>query len=157
MTLIASLRCSEGAVVCADSQETVGNYRVTRQKLEPFTAGNFEFVVAGSGEDGDLIDAVVQRFKDNLPSTTLTTLPELKDFFREELLEFNKQEAAVLPKKYRRMKFVIAARSQDPPSFDLWETSSSRLIRIDKWSLIGREEEIYKRAVGRLFATGMPH
>ena len=84
MTLIACFKCSDGVVLCADSQETVGEYRFSRQKLVPFLAGNFELAIAGSGNDGDLIDSFVQRLQNNLTDFQGTTLGDLRKFIASE-------------------------------------------------------------------------
>lgn len=52
MTLIAGFRCTDGAVICADSQETAGEWRVNVHKLVPFDAGNSQVGIAGTGLDG---------------------------------------------------------------------------------------------------------
>ena len=63
MTLISAWRCNEGYVLCADSQETVADYRATVQKITPLAMGNYQVIVAGSGA-ADLIESfgiVLQR------------------------------------------------------------------------------------------------
>ncbi len=77
MTLIAGFKCTDGYVLCADSQETVTrngfDYRVTRQKLAPIAVGKVPMAVAGSG-DGDLIDAFVGRFSQKYQHSEIAEL-----------------------------------------------------------------------------------
>src|SRR5262245_48897535 len=60
VTLIAGLRCNtngdRGVVICADSQETYGDYKVTVSKIRPRDAGNYVAVIGGSGNTAALID-----------------------------------------------------------------------------------------------------
>jgi hypothetical protein len=60
LTLIAAFWCGTpddpSVVVCADSQETCGHYRVELKKIAPRNAGEYDLIVGGSGEIGDLID-----------------------------------------------------------------------------------------------------
>lgn len=60
MTLIAAFRCDidgdPGVIVCADSQESRGDYRVTVDKIKPRVVHNYDLVLGGAGEIGPLID-----------------------------------------------------------------------------------------------------
>jgi hypothetical protein len=156
VTLIAGFKCSDGFVICADSQETVGAYRVSQQKLIPFSAGNFELVAGGSGTNGTLIDSFVQRLQDNLGTATIKTLPELRDFIRQEMMDFNAREASSYSRKDREMRFVIGARSLGPAAAGAWVTSASRLTPIDGSTLIGWEDYRYTDVLTRLYRPGIP-
>src|SRR5271166_2859033 len=84
VTLIAAFKCSDGYVLCADTQATVGLYRVTRQKLATTTCGNFQIAIAGSGNNGNLIDTFVERLQDNLrDNNRVWELGELKKFISQ--------------------------------------------------------------------------
>ena len=62
MTLIAAFRCHEGVVICADSQETIGDWRAPVKKIIHKDVGEYQVAVGGAGDDGALIDVFVQRF-----------------------------------------------------------------------------------------------
>ena len=156
MTLIAGLKCLDGFVICGDSQETVDGYRVSRQKLIPFSEGNFELVVGGSGNDGTLIDSFVQRLGDNLGTATAKSLLELRGFIRQELIDFNTHEAASYSRKDRKIRFIIGARSLDPPASIAWVTSTSRLTSIYSHALIGWEDYRYNEVIARLYRPSIP-
>lgn len=156
MTMIAALKCSDGFVLCSDSQETVGGYRVSRQKLTPFYCGNFELAVAGSGNNGALIDSFAQRLQDNLGVASVQSLAELRSFIRKELLDFIKNEAAGYSRKDKDMHFIIGARSLVPPESDAWVTSASRLTPIDSYSMIGWEDYRYEDVLNRLYRPNIP-
>ncbi|MGD0860939.1 MAG: hypothetical protein ABR912_16720 [Terracidiphilus sp.] len=146
MTLIAGSKCQDGYVICADSQETVGSFRVSRLKLAPWKAGNFEIAMAGSGNNGELIDAFEERLKSALSGNQIETLDALKELIHVELLDFQKNEASTYPKRERQMRYIIGATSISTSTCNVWTTRSSRLIEIDKYDLIGFEDERYKFA-----------
>jgi ATP-dependent protease HslVU (ClpYQ) peptidase subunit len=70
MTLIAAFRCGTpddpGVVVCADSQETYGHYRVTVEKIKPRAAGQYDLIVGGAGNTGVLIDGLADAIERNV-------------------------------------------------------------------------------------------
>jgi hypothetical protein len=62
VTLIAAFRCDHGIVICADTQETVGQFRVSVDKIAPRIAGEYELVIGGAGNCGGLIDDFTENF-----------------------------------------------------------------------------------------------
>jgi hypothetical protein len=144
----------DGFVICADSQETVGEYRVSRLKLSPRKTGNFDLVIAGSGNDGELIDSLVERLHDNIGATMLTDFSGLKEFIQHEILDFQRNEAMAYPASLRKMRFIIGARKLDSSGSILWRTSASRLREVDTYALIGFEDERYEYAVKNFYAMG---
>ena len=169
MTLIAAFRCTDGAIICADSQETVGHHRVSVQKITPFDIGKMQVVIAGSGENGDLLEAFVERLREELQEKTIDTLRKFKSEAQDCLLQFMRNEASLCPKNQRAMRFVVGSRIAEEPArsgkstivhgpgvAQVWETRSSRLIPFEKYALLGWEEELYRRSVDRLFRVPLP-
>jgi hypothetical protein len=78
VTLLAVFKCSDGFVICADSQETAGDFRVSRKKLVPERCGEWEVALAGAGHEGTLIDAFCERLYDNLKVSKVSDLDGLK-------------------------------------------------------------------------------
>lgn len=146
VTLITGTKTNDGYVMCADSQETVGQFRVSRLKLSPWTAGNFEIAFAGSGNNGRLIDAFEDRFKAALQGNTVGSLDALKELIHRELLDFQKTEAVAYPRREREMRLLIGARANLHSKSILWATSASRLIPVTRFELIGFEDERYRFA-----------
>lgn len=157
MTLIPAFRCSGGAVICADSQETVGGHRVSRQKLKPFTVDNFDVVVGGSGENGHLLDGFVQRLRDELETNPPSppTIASMKTFIRSHLLDFIKNEISMFPRTQQSMRFAIGVHSHEPQDFEIWQSKGSRLSRIDDYALIGWDEEMYEHTAQRLYKPSL--
>lgn len=169
MTLIAGFRCTDGAVICADSQETVGGRRVTVQKIEPIEIDKLQIVIAGSGENADLLEAFIEHLRQENKKKAITSIQEFKSETQNLLLRFMKDEASLYPRSERAMRFVIAARLipelpadkkskivLGPGAAQIWETRSSRLVEFKKYALIGWDEELYHRAATRLFSAPLP-
>lgn len=66
MTMIGALRTYEGAVLCADTQETRGDYRVTVDKIDKRDANNYEVVIGGAGNVTGLIDGFYEHLLFNI-------------------------------------------------------------------------------------------
>jgi len=70
LTLIAAFRCEvgglPGVIVCADSQETVGDYKVTVDKIKPRDAGRYDLIIGGSGNVAPLIDGLADAIERNI-------------------------------------------------------------------------------------------
>lgn len=68
VTIVAGFKCVDGVVLCADTQETLGNTKtdVPKVRLFPNNSGNdhaddLTMAFAGSGDSGPFIDKVVER------------------------------------------------------------------------------------------------
>src|SRR5688572_5459663 len=101
VTLIAAFRCDAGGhpaiVLCADTQETVGDTRVAVNKLLPQDVGEYILAIAGSG-NGDLIDG----FADSLLRIVRiwpagATEQFARDSIRDLLIDFYANEVALYP------------------------------------------------------------
>src|SRR5690349_9888996 len=60
MTVAAGFRCHDGIVLCADSQESLADYKFHVEKLVTRSSPWTDIAIAGSG-NGPLIDAAVER------------------------------------------------------------------------------------------------
>jgi hypothetical protein len=151
MTLIAGFKCRDGYVISADSQETKGYFRVSRLKLSPWQASGFNIAMAGSGNNGELLDAFEQRLKDSLAGTQLQTLKALQEFIGHEILEFRKNEAQSYPKREQEMRFLIGAQSIVESQCALWRNSASRLRPVTDYAIVGFEDARYEYAAKNLY------
>lgn len=141
MTLIAGFKCREGFVISADSQVTAGDYRASHRKLSPWQSGNFEIALAGSGDNGDVIDSFEERLKTNLSAWQSDSLEELKEFIHEELKDFHVNELGGHPPD--DMRFLIGARSTPQGKSALWSTKLFRLKEVETYELVGAEDIRY--------------
>ena len=151
MTLIAGFKCSDGYVLCSDSQETKGNFRTNRQKMTPKLCGNVWLAIAGAGSNGEVIDAFAERLHENTLTANVTSLPALKRFIQRELLDFRKNEASEYSKTDRAMGLIIGASLIEPASCVVWKASASRLIEVEGFALEGHGDERYDDVPTRLY------
>jgi len=158
VTLIVGLKCSDGFVVCSDSQETSGahdEYRVDRKKLVVKTCGNFQIAAAGSGNNGKLIDSLTQRLHDNIAAASFLSIPELKKFIEQELLDFRKNEASDYSRADKDMAFIIAAHSIKQPGCAVWISAASRLTEVTDFALTGHEDYRYDYLLTNLYRDNL--
>jgi len=148
MTLIASLRAKRGAIILADSQETVkdvdGNeWKYSVLKLEPTKLKGFEFVIAGGG-DGDRIDAFIERFKRKLEDSKVKSLSGFRGLFEKEV-----------PKR-RWLHFTVAACFNG--QFEIWKSVTGTLIPIavDRATLMGFDAHMFQHVADNLYSKSIP-
>lgn len=162
MTLIVVLKCEDdgipGVVICVDSQETIvfqgREYKVSRLKIRPKRCGNFDLAIAGSGNNGDVIDGAVGQLHDTVTEAKITKLPELKRLMQGVLLEFRKEEAGSYSRSDLDFRLVICARSIEPEAVEAWTTRASHLEAIPDdppYALLGWEERLYHHELARAY------
>jgi hypothetical protein len=168
VTLIAAFRTSEGVVICADSQETLGNptpqgyenYRCSVNKLQPQTDGAYHWVCGGSG-DGDLVDDFVDRLKGEIGSWSANLdFGEIKSKLRLTVLDYRRNEVAASGLAHEPLKFLICIKHQDSTSEPLLFKASTSARSIDDYALIGWDEGMYKHDVQRFYRLntgGLPN
>jgi hypothetical protein len=146
MTLIVSLRARYGAVILADSQETVRDehgdeWKYSVLKLEPVKLKGFEFVIAGGG-DGDKIDAFIEKFKRRLGSSKVKSLSGFRNLFEKEV-----------PKKAH---FIVAASFG--AGFEIWRSTTGTLIptALHKPTLMGFATCMFQHVADGLFSKPIP-
>jgi hypothetical protein len=94
MTLIAAVRYADGVVMCADAQETVGDYRRAVQKISPFETGDYQVMVAGSGH-AQLIESFIVCLERSLQ------LPDVGTDLRAFVASVEGQLAASIGRMWR--------------------------------------------------------
>ena len=156
VTLIAGWRCQKAVVIHADTQETIGDYRATVQKIVPEVMGNFQIIVAGSGP-GELIDSFIVRLRRKMDGNASDDIQELVRTIEAELEMFNDVDVRLspIPAEEKRLKFIFAACCPASGTYDAWVTSGIRLERIADFKLAGWEEPLYENIGRRLYASDM--
>jgi len=158
MTLIAAFRCGTpddpSVVVCADSQETCGHYRVEVKKIAPHNAGEYDLIVGGSGEIGDLIDELSEYVHRDVSQWE----PELTEESGRERLStvlrtYHTHQVALYPASdtEKELRFIICVRDKQSGAIHLWQTGGTSVRSVRDYALIGWEEDIYKHQVKQFF------
>lgn len=154
MTLIAAFRCKEGVVLCADTQETVGDVRVSVNKIKPQDMGAYQLAIAGTG-NGDLIDGFAYRleldvanWKEDLDQRAVYgNLHSL-------LQEYHENEIALYPSDSAQDKlnhFLICIKSKKRPDVYVWELRGTAITAVGDHTLMGIGASIYKHELARLY------
>jgi 20S proteasome alpha/beta subunit len=156
MTLIAAWKCKDGTVMCADSQETVGDYRRSVQKITPKEMGNFEVIVAGSGNPS-LIESFIIVLERQVKKSKYTAVEEFEALAEHTLERFYRHDVHLCTDEDKTMQLFIAAVSNVKPyTYEVWVTENIRLRKIDPGcELIGWEKPLYSSIVKRFYHPDM--
>lgn len=157
VTLIAGWGCVDGLVMHADSQETTPDgRRVTVQKIDPRTMGNFEVVVTGSGV-GELVDAFAEQLDRYMVDESTESVLEFRGIVEAQLKEFTMHEVAMypLPKTRKHLQFIIGCSSPKTQECLLWQTRATHLQRIKDCALIGWDIPFYQHLSQRFYRPQM--
>src|SRR5262245_37537953 len=102
VTLIAAFRCQieneQGVIICADSQESYGDYRVTVDKIKPRDANLYDLCFGGAGQIGDLIDALGNAIEREIKSWEKAySEDEARVLLENEIVLFNSRQVEAYP------------------------------------------------------------
>lgn len=146
------MRAKNGAVILADSQETVtdrsGNeFKYAVLKNAPEKIKGFHFVIAGGG-DGDGIDELSENFRRTLRRSDCRTL----ECFRALLEKHLKLELKSLRKQYEHSRIELIVSATKNGKWQVWRTAHRTLVPtiVRTPTLIGFETELYKHVGGAL-------
>lgn len=161
MTLIAAFRCDAaghpGLVLCADTQETVGDIRVTVNKLSPQDWGHYQLAIAGAGS-GDLVDAFAYKLGLAIASWPVGAKEEfVREAIRDLLLDFHEHEVRLFPVDGESEKFCdflvcIKPRGIEDQFF-LWQLRGPTITPVSDYALIGISAAIYTHELRRLYRS----
>src|SRR5882672_4247857 len=125
LTLIAAFRCGTpddpSVVLCADSQETCGHYRVEVKKIDPRDAGNYDLIVGGSGEIGCLIDELSEYIeRDTSQWQSGLSADAARERLSNVLLTYHTNQVALYPASdaEKELRFIICARDKNSGAND---------------------------------------
>lgn len=157
MTLIAAFRCDKSAVICADSQETVTlpdgrEYRVRVKKIKPEDGNEYEVVIGGAGMSGPLID----RFSRDVLDAVRTwpsgySNAEIERRLRELLERFHLTYVLASTYQSSDFDFIVCVKDKNQEDFGLWIIRDTDVSPIERYEMIGWEENLYRREVEWLY------
>jgi 20S proteasome alpha/beta subunit len=97
MTLVAGFVCADGLVIAADTEESALYMRSRVDKLCTYEHGGITCCAAGAGDNGDFIDALMQRIVDRLDGGPFLTTREICSAIQDTLLDYYQNELAAHP------------------------------------------------------------
>lgn len=158
MTLIAAFRCDiegeQGVIICADSQESFGEYRMTVEKIWPRETPLYDVCFAGSGHIGDLIDALGNAIEREVGRWDQSYCEEeARRLLENEIVLFNSRQVEAYPAlpDEKVIQFIVCLRVQETGAIYLWKVSGSTIEPISDHDLIGWGEPLYKYEMKRLY------
>lgn len=147
MSYIAAFPFRDGLVMCADTQETVGeDHKQYSEKVFVHDDPSYPLVVGGAGVD-ELSDAFAQEL---LGRVAAECPPRIGDLIRVAKVAIAAVYAsdlpvAVIPRHLRTPEFLIAARTAED-GFAILRLKGRRVYRVASWAIIG-----YSTAANRVF------
>lgn len=159
VTLIAAFRCdidnAPGVVICADSQETIGEYRTTVDKIIPREAvGHYDLIVGGAGI-GNIVDGLVNSIERDVKSWE-AGIPE--DNARQLLANILADYIENVVRLYevadvneKRVDSIICLRDRESGAVYLWKSAGPIVEPVPDFRLVGADIELYQYEVKRLY------
>lgn len=154
MTLIVAYRTVEGIALCADSQETVGDYRCAVNKISPITAGDSQVIIAGSGNAVLIESFIVCAQNALLAMQGSRGLAGTIEVLKRTLREFYKEDVASYPfepNDSREIKLFIGVAVPKTKEFNVFVSENIRLrpLKTD-FELIGWDATLYRVTAQRM-------
>jgi hypothetical protein len=156
MTLIAAFWCAEEqAVLCADSQETWGQYKTSVDKIMPQRIGRYEVAYGGSGL-ADFVDGIGDALESGLERSRARDMRTLQKEIQTILTAFYASEPIkAYPVDWNdantAVSGVICIRVIRSSSVFLFRFSKTVVLPVRDFVLRGIEEPIYQHIAKRLY------
>jgi 20S proteasome alpha/beta subunit len=137
MSYIAAYHCKTGIVMCADTQETVGDNKRYIEKILTIDDRAYPLAVGGAGY-GPLLDATMQEIIDRTRESKPKTKTELRSLLNSCLKEVYEKDvpALAVPAKHRSPELLVAAK---PPEDDfcILSIKARRVLGEPRTAIIG--------------------
>jgi ATP-dependent protease HslVU (ClpYQ) peptidase subunit len=158
VTLIAAFRCQvngePGVVICADSQETIGDYKVSVEKIVPRSVNHYELLLGGSGT-GNLVDSLANTIERQLRRWPAAITEEhARQLLEDKLVRYTSTVVRAYQAELseKRLDFIVCLREKRSGTLYLWKIADSIVEPIERFHLIGWEAPIYRYEVNRLYS-----
>jgi hypothetical protein len=159
VTLIAAARTPEGIIIHADSQETVGDYRIEVDKIVSEQMGDFQVLIAGAGSPSALIDSFPTRLRRRINSR-VQSLERFATVTEKVLARFYEHDVDLCPDQDKNVSYLIAAYYPKTRQYQAWTTANVSLLPIPANTpiLMGWEHALYINIAKRFYypATTAP-
>jgi 20S proteasome alpha/beta subunit len=138
MTVAAGFVCQDGIVICADSQESAGDYKFPVEKvltrIDPWT----EIAIAGSGF-GPLVDMASQKIADRLMGgwDEYSIVQQRIEETLNELYERPFHFYPVATPDDTTVDLLIAVRLRKHHFPRLYHSSATAVVRVPEYAIIG--------------------
>ena len=135
VSYIAALRCLEGVVLVADTQETIADQKQYCEKLT--VSEKYPIAVGGAGID-EITDAFSQEVISRIESTQPTTEQEIATEIKSALRDVYQNDVPIsaIPKQYRTAAFIVAVKSGND-RVAIFRTQGKRVYSVANRVIIG--------------------
>jgi len=155
LTLIAAIRCVDGVVICADSQETIDDdYRVSVRKIKPRDCNHYDLVVGGAGDIGALIDGQAGAIEESVKEwSSGVTEEDCRIWLEAALATYTDDQVRRYPAELREkiLRFVVCVRDKMSRSIYLWKTEANIVEPVDDYVLVGWKDQMYQHEIASLY------
>jgi 20S proteasome alpha/beta subunit len=127
VTIAAGFLYKEGAILCADMQQSQGYVISKVPKLVEYDKEWCKAAAAGSGESGDLIDALTQKIFEGIDAEKCDTLASFKSLLSRIVLDFHRKEIAFFPASddVKFVELLVCFRGKQDKKATLLKTAGS--------------------------------
>jgi len=156
LTIAAGFLCKDGIVMCADSQETAGDYKFPLEKLVSGVDSWTEVVIAGSGI-GHLVDAAARRITRHIMGG-YESYEVIEDRIREALNELYKNDFRLYPSQYTGdtiVDLLIGVKLRKAQYPVLFAASATAVSRVAEYAVIGSGRAV-QYTIQSLYGKYMP-
>ena len=141
VTLIVGLRCTDGVVLAADTEESTAYTRGRTRKLLTRTFANDAVVAIAGAGSGDLIDSAVEQIFEMVDTSKPKNIADLKALIRQALLRFYRQEVRNYPTRDPLdtvVDLICAIRAPAPDKhFALYKASGPVISSVSGFAVLG--------------------
>jgi len=155
MTYIAAYHSKDGIVMCADTQEVVGEYKNYTEKISVVEDLSFPLAVGGAGM-GDIIDCATAEIIERAKASRPTRKSDLKQLIKDALRTVYEKDlpALVTTKQHRTPELLIAAKTEE--GFCIFPTKGRRVLPEQRRAIIGYPSAYNIDLLRRLHKDGLP-
>lgn len=156
MTIAAGFLYSDGAILCADMQQTQGYIRTKVPKLVEYDKDWCKAAAAGSGESGDLIDALTQKIFEGVDAEKCDTTSAFKALLSRIVLDFHRKEITFFPASddVKFIELLICFRGKKDKKATLLKTSGSS-VKIQQPAAVIGTGVLVQYLMSRLYTSSM--
>jgi hypothetical protein len=142
-------------VICADSQESYGEYYVTVNKIQPRDTPDYDLIIGGSGNTAALIDGLSDAIERHVRgwNSSLSDEEQGRQLIEQVLLAYHAQHVGLYPAedKDKVVHLIVCVRDKSSGDIFLWKTDGTTARSVNKYDLIGWDEPLYRHEVDRLY------
>jgi 20S proteasome alpha/beta subunit len=156
MTYISAFRCEGGIVMCADTQETRGEYKNYVEKIEIVDDLSYPLAVGGAGVE-DILKPFMQEIIDRVKASMPTTKAALQAEIKAAIKAVYEQDvpALVLKKQHLTPQFLIAAKPTED-DYCIFPVVGKRLYKEQRRAIIGYPSAYNNALLERLHRDDLP-